>query len=151
MVSAVLIRPVEPADAPAWQRMRTGLWPHHAADHPHDIARYFAGVRTDPAEALLACLGSGAPIGFVELSIRPYAEGCKTDRVAFVEGWFVDSAYRGQGVGAALMAAAEEWGRASRCTEIASDTRVENVDSISAHKALGFEEVKRLACFRKSL
>ena len=59
--------------------------------------------------------------------------------------------YRRQGIGASLIAAAEEWGRASRCTELASDTQTFNESSIAAHKALGFDEVERLVCFRKPL
>jgi len=90
-------------------------------------------------------------VGFIELSIRPHAEGCTSDRVAFVEGWFVEAGHRGRGVGAALMAAAEEWARARQCTELASDTQTFNEESIAAHNALGFEEVERLVCFRKSL
>jgi len=151
MVQALLIRPAEQHDSAAWERMRVALWPDGASDHAQEIARYFEGHRQNPIEVLLACSGSGAPLGFVELSIRPYAEGCATDRVAFVEGWFVDAAHRGQGIGAALMKAAEEWGRANRCTELGSDTQLTNADSIDAHKALGFEETERLVCFRKSL
>jgi aminoglycoside 6'-N-acetyltransferase I len=151
MASAIQIRPVAQDDALMWLRMRKALWPDETGDHGRTIDRFFSGPRTTPAEVLLACLGSGAPIGFVELSIRPYAEGCTTDRVAFVEAWFVDAEYRRNGVGAALIAAAEEWGRASRCAELASDTRTQNEVSIAAHAAVGFEEVKRLVCFRKSL
>jgi aminoglycoside 6'-N-acetyltransferase I len=100
---------------------------------------------------LLACSGSGAPLGFVELSIRPQAPGCTSDRVAFVEGWYVDPGHRRRRVGAALMRAAEEWGRANQCPELGSDTQLWNEPSIDAHKALGFEEVERLVAFRKSL
>ena len=151
MAQALLIRPVERADAGIWQQMRTALWPDTTGSHALDIAKYFTASRTNPAEVLLACTGAGVPVGFVELSIRPYAEGCASDSVAFVEGWFVVPEQRGRGVGAALMHAAAEWGRARQCTELASDTQSFNEDSIAAHKALGFEEVERLVCFRKSL
>jgi aminoglycoside 6'-N-acetyltransferase I len=151
MAQAVVIRPVEPGDAVVWERMRTALWPDDSGSHAAEIARFFSAGRRNPLEVLLACSGAGAPLGFVELSIRPYAEGCDTDRVAFVEGWYVEPAYRSRGVGAALMRAAEEWGRASTCTELASDTQLWNESSIAAHKALGFEEVERLVAFRKSL
>jgi aminoglycoside 6'-N-acetyltransferase I len=151
MALAHFVRPVAPADGPAWQRMREALWPDESGDHAREIAQYFSGHRTSPAEVLVACLGSGAPIGFVELAIRAYAEGCGTDRVAFVEGWFVETEYRRQGIGASLIAAAEEWGRAGGCSELASDTQVFNETSITAHSALGFDEVERLVCFRKSL
>jgi aminoglycoside 6'-N-acetyltransferase I len=134
-----------------WERMRKALWPEDGDSHAPEIARYFSNPRTNPLEVLLACSGSGLPLGFVELSIRPYAEGCSTDRVAFVEGWFVDVEHRGEGVGAALMSAAAEWGRANGCTELASDTQLHNTESIAAHNALGFKETERLVCFRKSL
>jgi aminoglycoside 6'-N-acetyltransferase I len=90
-------------------------------------------------------------VGFAELNIRPYAEGCSTDRVGFLEGWFVVQNARRQGVGRALLVAAEEWARAQSCTEFASNTLVDNVVSAAAHQALGFEEVEVIRCFRKDL
>jgi hypothetical protein len=35
--------------------------------------------------------------------------------------------------------------------EIASDSELENADAIAAHRALGYEEVERVVCFRRSL
>jgi aminoglycoside 6'-N-acetyltransferase I len=131
--------------------MRTALWPDDPASHAADIARFFSPHRSEPIEVLLACSASGAPIGFVELSIRSHAVGCASDRVAFVEGWYVEAGYRRRGVGAALIRAAEEWGRSNKCTELGSDTQLWNESSIDAHKAIGFEEVERLVAFRKSL
>jgi aminoglycoside 6'-N-acetyltransferase I len=151
MAQALVIRPVERADAAVWERMRTALWPDDSGSHAADIARFFSPQRNEPLEVLFACSGSGAPIGFVELSIRPHAVGCTSDRVAFVEGWYVEPDHRRRGVGAALIRAAEEWGRAHTCTELGSDTQLWNESSINAHKALGFEEVERLVAFRKSL
>jgi aminoglycoside 6'-N-acetyltransferase I len=87
----------------------------------------------------------------VELSIRPYAEGCAPGRVAFLEGWYVAPHARRRGVGRALLAAAEQWGRAQGCAEMASDTPAHNTLGAAAHKALGFEEVVTVRCFRKDL
>ncbi|MBV9069459.1 MAG: GNAT family N-acetyltransferase [Acidobacteria bacterium] len=130
-------------------RMREALWPSPAREHAGEIERYFAGEVREPLEVLIAF--DEAAIGFVELSIRPYAEGCETDRVAFVEGWYVESGARGTGMGAALIRAAEQWARSQGCTEIASDTEADNVSSAAAHRALGFEETAVVRCFRKSL
>jgi aminoglycoside 6'-N-acetyltransferase I len=95
--------------------------------------------------------GAGRILGFAELSIRPYAEGCTSDRVAYLEGWFVVPEARRQGVGRSLVAAAEQWGRGEGCTEFASDTPGDNVISAMAHRALGFIEVGSVRCFRKDL
>lgn len=143
----MFIRPVKPGDRDSWLRMRDALWP--AEDHAREIDRFFASDVREPLEVLIAF--DERPIGFVELSIRPYAEGCDTDRVAFVEGWYVDPDERGTGVGAALIRAAEEWARSQGCAEIASDTEADNVASAAAHRALGFEETAVVRCFRKPL
>jgi aminoglycoside 6'-N-acetyltransferase I len=110
MAQAIVIRPVEPGDAAIWERMRSA-------------AASSSLPRREPLAVLLACSGAGTPVGFVELSIRPYAEGAETDRVAVVEGWYVEPGHRGKGIGAALIRAAEEWGRAHKCTELSADTQ----------------------------
>jgi aminoglycoside 6'-N-acetyltransferase I len=147
----MLIRPVQPADAEDWQRMRQSLWPSRPGAHAREIARFLGGDRRDPAEVYVAVDGQGRLIGFAEVSIRSHAEGCESHPVAYLEGWFVERASRRRGAGAALVRAAEEWGRSAGCTEFASDTEVENAGSTSAHLALGFTEVSRIVCFRKSL
>jgi aminoglycoside 6'-N-acetyltransferase I len=86
-----------------------------------------------------------------ELSIRNIAEGCGSGRIAYLEGWFVVPEARRQGVGRALMRAVEDWGRAQGCVELASDTTSDNVASMDAHRALGFEDVGMIRCFRKDL
>jgi aminoglycoside 6'-N-acetyltransferase I len=91
------------------------------------------------------------PIGFVELFIRPYAEDCETDRVAYLEGWYVEPEFRRQGIGRALIAASEQWGREQGCTEFGSDALIDNHASAAAHQALGFVETVRIRCFKKHL
>jgi aminoglycoside 6'-N-acetyltransferase I len=121
------------------------------AEHRVEIDRFLAGQANEPQAVLLAEDGSGRLVGFAELSIRPCAEGCRTNRVAYLEGWFVVPEARGRGVGRALVEVAEAWGRAQGCREFASDAQADNELSAAAHRALGFTDVGLVRCFRKDL
>ena len=145
------VRPVRESDAAHWGRMRQALWPSDVGEHAGVIAAFFGGDRRNPAETLIAIDDSGRPVGFAEVAIRAYAEGCAFGRVAYLEGWFVEKAYRRTGVGAALVQAVEAWGRAQGCTELGSDAAIDNDASAAAHLALGFSETGRIICFRRSL
>jgi aminoglycoside 6'-N-acetyltransferase I len=152
MTETVRVRPVEQSDAAAWLPMRHALWPEGSLEeHAIEIERFFAGQAREPLAVLIAEDERGRPLGFAELSIRAYAEDCSTDRVAFLEGWYVTPESRRGGVGRRLVQASEGWARAQGCREFASDALVENEVSIAAHKALGFADAGRLQCFRKDL
>jgi aminoglycoside 6'-N-acetyltransferase I len=147
----VRVRPVAPEDAAAWLRMRQTLWPEeNGGGHAQAIEEFLAGRLKMPL-AVLVAIDDDRPIGFVELFIRPYAEDCLTDRVAYLEGWYVEPEYRRQGVGRALVEASEQWGRAEGCTEFGSDALIENDVSAAAHAALGFVETAQIRCFKKNL
>ncbi len=79
------------------------------------------------------------------------ADSCETSPVAYLEGWWVDADVRGQGIGAALIFAAEAWARARGYSEFASDTTLDNTLSQVAHERLGFVEVERAVLYRKAL
>lgn len=148
----IAIRPASPGDAASWLRLRRALWPDGSeSEHREDIDRFFAGRARDLKAVLVAEDAAGLVVGVAELSIRPYAEGCHSDRVAYLEGWFVAPEARGRGVGRALIAGAEEWGRSQGCRELASDAEADNAASAAAHRALGFGEVGLVRCFRKGL
>ncbi len=146
------VRPARPTDTADWLRMRVALWPEGtSSEHASEIDQFFAGTLKNPLEVLLAVDEAGKTIGFAELSIRNYAEDCETDRVAYLEGWYVDAEWRRRGVGKALVSAAEAWARAQGCTEFASDALLDNTISEAAHLALGFEETEQIRCFKKNL
>ncbi len=148
----ISVRPAVPEDASAWERMRAALWPEEGTpSHAEEIQGYFAGTARSPLAVLIALDEGGAAVGFVELSIRNYAEACATDRVAYLEGWYVAAEARRRGIGRALVAAAEAWGQAQGCIEFGSDADLDNETSHAAHQALGFEETTRIRCFRKPL
>jgi aminoglycoside 6'-N-acetyltransferase I len=86
------------------------------------------------------------------VSLRSHAEGCDESRaVGYLEGWYVDEPCRRQGIGAALLRAAEDWARSQGCREMASDAGLENKISQRVHTALGFTEVGRAVNYRKLL
>lgn len=146
------IRAARPGDARLWREMRHALWPEGSAEeHAGEIEDFFAGRSREPLAVLVAEAVPGQLAGFAELSIRSYADGCTTDRVGYLEGWYVVPEARRQGVGRALVEAAEDWARAQGCTEFASDTEADNERSAAAHRALGFTEAALIRCFRKDL
>ena len=87
----------------------------------------------------------------IEARIREYGEGCETSPVGYIEGWFVHEKFRGSGVAGILTNAAENWAREKGCTEMGSDTWLDNETSIRAHVKLGYVEVERLVHFVKQL
>ena len=80
----VRVRHAHPNDRTAWLEMRCALWPDGpSVEHDSEIDAFFAGGLRDPRAVLLAEV-DGRIAGFAELSIRPYAEDCDTDRVAYL-------------------------------------------------------------------
>ena len=144
------VRRVEPRDKPEWIRMRKALWPRSAGRHEREIDAYLAAADPDLATFVAERAQEGLA-GFLEAGTRPYAEGCRSSPVGYIEGWWVDADLRRTGVGARLVAAAESWARSRGLTEMASDTDLVNEASQAAHRGIGYKEVERIVCFRKSL
>lgn len=145
----MIIREIRHGDRDEWLRMRDALWPDALADHDDETRRFFEERQDAPV--VFVADADGALIGFLELDFRTYAPGCQSSPVPFIEGWYVDPAHRGRGIGRSLIAAAEECARRAGYDEIASDAEVENSDGAAAHRAVGFEEIERVICFRRSL
>ena len=139
------IRRAGESDRGGYQRMRLALWPDCSdADIDPWLAR-------DDAATFLAERGDGTLCGFVEVGSRPYAEGCESSPVGYIEGWWVDADMRRSGVGRMLLESAEAWSRARGYTEMGSDALLDNDASHAAHGRCGYQEVERLVMFRKSL
>lgn len=145
------VRQMEHRDSAAWLEMQLELWPRAGrAEQMASIEEYFAGKSRFITTAFVA-ENNGEPVGFLELHLRPYAEGAESSPVPHIEAWFVAEQSRRAGVGRALMRAAEQWALEYGYRELTSDTNDDYPLSPSAHKNLGFTEVERLICFRKSL
>lgn len=118
-MTACTLRPVLPADAATWQRLREALW--EGDDHAAEIARYFAGTLDEPQVVLLAIAPSGEAVGHVELSIRDDVPGLAGTTTGDIEGLYIVPAYRTPALLRRLLRASEDWARAQGCRAFASD------------------------------
>lgn len=144
------IRPIRPDELVAWLDLRAQLWPDQSRqDLEHDQLRLLQD--TGRRAVLVAALPGGQLIGFIEASLRDWAEGCSTEPVGYIEGWFVSAAHRRSGVGRKLVEAAEAWALFKGCSEMGSDAELRNKVSHKAHRSLGYAEATRLICFSKKL
>jgi aminoglycoside 6'-N-acetyltransferase I len=141
-----MVRPARDSDRHQLAHMRASLWPESSFEE------HLKELDSAPVVNLIAEADDGTAVGFLEVGLRSHADGCDTSRpVGFVEGWFVQEAFRNRGFGRDLMRAAEEWARAQGCMEMASDTWLDSDGSQRAHEALGFEVVDRCVHYRKAL
>jgi aminoglycoside 6'-N-acetyltransferase I len=131
------VRPLRDADRAQVLRWKSELW-GSADESPDELVWVWESDTGD--------LG-----GFVSASIRPWAEGCVSTPVPYVEGWYVAEFLRGGGVGRALMASVEEWARAQGFAELGSDAELGNQVSLAAHQKIGFVPTERVQYFRKVL
>ena len=143
------IRGATHEDKSEWLRMRQGLWPEAPLEY---LALDLDDKLTNERKAVfLASNEQGGLVAFIEVGLRDYAEGCETSPVGYIEAWYVDVHVRGQKLGRELIRVAEAWAREKGCTEMASDTWLDNHASIQAHLKMGYYEVDRLVHFVKRL
>ena len=145
------IHAVRPEEKEEWLRLRMALWPDSSSEEQiTEIEHFLAGQLLGDLHAVFVCPRAQDRLcGLVEVSIHRDAPGCKTDRIGYLEAWYVDPDSRGKGVGRALVEMAEDWARSQGCQEMASDTTPDYPLSPSAHDRLGYREVERY--FRKDL
>ncbi len=144
------IRPLLPQERDAWLELRTLLWPETSRN---ELAQEQDEILSDQSRGavLVAAHEDGSLAGFVEVSLRDWAEGCTTRPVGYIEGWYVRPAHRLQGLGKRLLAAAERWAWDRGCSEMGSDADLENQVSQSAHAACGYVEEGRIVLFSKKI
>lgn len=144
------IRPLRENDIAEWFRLRKLLW-EGSSDEEHKAEMRDIYEHKETQFVLVAETEDKKLIGFLEASIRPFVEDCHGENVGYLEGWFVDAAYRRFGIGRKLVSEAEDWARRKGCEEMASDAEIGNDLSLEAHQKLGYEETSRLVHLRKEL
>jgi aminoglycoside 6'-N-acetyltransferase I len=143
------IREMGASDCAAWIDMRDSLWP---GEPPSGHVRAIAAIlASDTAWGFIAESIEGTPAAFAELAIRPYANGCDSEPVPFLEGIFVRPQFRRKRAGARLIAHVETFVTARGFRELGSDALIDNHESHAAHRGWGFSETERVVYFRKIL
>jgi aminoglycoside 6'-N-acetyltransferase I len=144
-----MIRPLTREDLAEYLRMRKSLWPD-CSDEMHRF-EMDAQLNSHASPVFVHQRDNDRLGAFIEISIRARVDGSMSEKVAYIEGWYVDPDLRSRGIGRTLVLAAENWARGQGLTEIASDAELWNDRSIAAHAKLGFKETFRLVHFLKVL
>ena len=144
----MVIRKAIPGDAPELARLSLKLWPEHELD---ELAREFEGLLANEDAALFLAFEE-ENVGFAQCQLRhDYVEGTGSSPVGYLEGIFVEDAYRSRGCARRLLAACEAWAKGKGCSEFASDCELGNTASLAFHLNMGFEEANRIICFTKKI
>jgi aminoglycoside 6'-N-acetyltransferase I len=132
----------------SWLSLRVKLWqPVESDDYEQEIKDQLASKNN----IAFLVYEPGAYVGFAEVAIRDYADGCDTRNVGYLEGIYIEPAFRKQGFAKALIKKAEAWALQQGCSEMASDAEIDNHVSIRLHEAAGFEALKPAVRFAKKL
>lgn len=144
-----MIRAACQKDLPDVVRLAFCLWPGHKPEELHEECADLL-----QKGALFALYGTpdGLPVAFAQCQLRhDYVEGTESSPVGYLEGIYVDPAFRGKGVARELLHFCEDWARGQGCREFASDCELTNTESLHFHLHTGFLEANRIICFCKKL
>ena len=124
------------------------LWPGHScAELTEELWEHCRA-----GGAVFLARAQAQNIGFAQCGLRSdYVEGTSTSPVGYLEGVYVEPAFRRQGVASELLRACEAWAEEQGCSEFASDAEMDNTDSLRFHLGAGFREANRIICFVKDL
>ncbi len=144
-----MIRKAEAFDLGVLTRLALALWPGH------EEGALYAALSAEMADenaCFALAVEDGQAVGFAQCQLRfDYVEGAESSPVGYLEGIYVEDAYRRRGIADALLRFCEAWAGERGCTEFASDCALENTDSLRFHLRAGFAEVNRVICFLKKL
>ncbi len=136
------------ADRDIWLSMYRVLFPDSSESGLNaEISR----ILEAPERLGICARLDGQAVGFAETSIRPFANGCYSHPVPFLEAIWVDPAHRQRGIAQGLLDWLEQDARAKGFREMGSDVLQDNALGLQVHDRFGFEETERVVYFRKAL
>lgn len=144
-----IIKKATKRDAKEIAKLAIRMWSSHTID---ELTEEFETMIESLNNAIFVLCVNEQMVGFAQCQLRhDYVEGTDSSPVGYLEGVFVEEAYRRQGCAKKLLAKCEKWAKENGCSEFASDCELENTKSFEFHMPMGFEEANRIICFKKQL
>jgi GNAT superfamily N-acetyltransferase len=113
-----------------------------------ELAQRYAAVTATPDHSLVVAEAEGRVVGLLHVFARPAIEN---PREAVVQAIVVDLARRRSGIGKALMAEAERWGREHECCLVMLSSNVARTPAHAFYAALGYHIAATSYVLRKEL
>ena len=144
-----MVKKAETADANKIAGLAVLMWNTSTVQ---ELTQEFLDVMEQGKGQFFLKYEQGIPVGFAQCTLRyDYVEGTETSPVGYLEGIFVQEAFRCKGYARELLSECEKWAKEKGCREFASDCEAVNDSSFRFHMATGFEEANRIICFTKKL
>jgi GNAT superfamily N-acetyltransferase len=115
---------------------------------PDEVERRFAAIIRSTDHSLLVAEMEAQIVGLLHLYARPALE---KPPETIVQALVVDRAFRGGGVGRALMAAAERWASERGYRSVALSSNIAREEAHRFYAALGYRPVATSCLLRKEL
>jgi ribosomal protein S18 acetylase RimI-like enzyme len=139
------VRPARPEDAPALARLFAAVAAEGdgiASEPPVDVAARSEQFARS-ADASQVAEAAGAVIGHIHVDVGRFGSGDL--------GMLVDAAWRGRGVGTALLAAAIAWARERGLHKLCLEVFPTNAPALALYRRAGFvEEGLRVKHYRRA-
>ena len=144
-----MIKTATESDTCILAEMAVEMWDNQTVE---ELTGEFAETIKEETSVFFIKYENDTAVGFAQCNLRTdYVEGAESSPVGYLEGIFVKEGYRNKGYARELLIACEKWAKDMGCSEFASDCELSNTDSLKFHKAMGFDEVNRIICFKKNI
>ena len=130
-------------------RLAQELWPENTVASL-EAEMYESLNQTDTAFFLYYADNQAVAFAHAQLR-RDYVEGTNSSPVGYLEGIYVQSPFRKQGIAGQLLETCQLWTKQKGCSEFASDCELTNSESLEFHLSHGFIEANRIICFTKTI
>lgn len=139
------LRPAGPDDAPALARL-SGEFGY--SDEVAPLRERLLALLRQADQTVWLAEEDGEVLGWMNARINQQLE---SPPHAEISGLVVTTRRRSQGIGAALVAQAEQWARARGLNELRVRSRLERTRAHAFYQRQGYAELKTQLCFHKAL